>query len=178
MKSEKNEKLFGRTDYAVKAVSVLIMMGAIPGEFVEFHPDRGLDVDYFITSFMEYFPKKTLSDPWMEVFGNSIQHALNLIKLETEQRQDVREFGDGEIHVSFSDTAKLSRQLNMKQSNLDTLLRLALDQNPDLQPFLMHDRRAGYLVSSFLLKRLDKAGVRLDQYIGKLVSGKTKFAVN
>ena len=41
MKTKKNKKgkkkdtLFGRTDYAVKQVNLLIVMGAIPEEFIE-----------------------------------------------------------------------------------------------------------------------------------------------
>ncbi len=95
-KAKKKDSVFGRTDYAVKEVNLLIVMGAIPEEFVEFDPERGITVGYFIRSFMERFPRAELGDNWMEVFGNSIHYALDLIQYETTAREDVRELDNGE----------------------------------------------------------------------------------
>jgi hypothetical protein len=186
MKTKKNEKgrkkdtLFGRTDYAVKQVNLLIVMGAIPEEFIEFDPDSAITIDYFITSIMEHFPRTELGDPWMEVFGNSIRYALDLIQYETAPREDVREFDNGETAIAFRDTTRLSRDLNMEKDELDRLIHWGIEHNPDVQPFIMHDMwaGAGYVVSSFLLRQLEKKGVRLDQFLKKIVGGKVKFEVN
>lgn len=178
MTTKKTERLFRGTDYFVKEVNLLIVMGAIPEEFVEFHPDKGIKIDYFITSFMEFFPKEELGDPWMAAFGNSIRYACQLIEYERAPTAGVQEFEHGEIGVAFLDTARLSRQLNMSKSKLDNLLHSVIEQNPEVQPFLMHDKVAGYVVSSFLLNRLQKAGLRLDKFLKKMVSGKISFGVN
>ncbi len=186
MKTKKNKKgrkkdtLFGRTDYAVKQVNLLIVMGAIPEEFIEFDPDRGITIDYFITSFMERFPMKELEDDWMAVFSNSIRYALDLIQYETAPRVDVRVLDNGETAIAFRDTTRLSRELNMEKGKLDRLIHWVIEHNPDFQPFFMHDMwaGAGYVVSSFLLRQLEKKGVRLDQFLKKTVSGQIRFAVN
>lgn len=178
MKSKKKEKRFGRTDYLVKEVNLLIVMGAIPEEFVEFHPDKGITIDYFITSFMERFPKKELGDNWMEAFETSIQYACNLIKFDIASREDVRESDDGETRILFLNTEGLSRQLNMSKSKLEILLHWAYVQNPDLQAFVMYDPTNGYFVSSFFLNQLRKAGLRLDKFLKNIVGGKIKFSVN
>lgn len=86
MKTRKTERLYGRTDYAVKEVNLLIVMGAIPEELIEFNPDEGIAIDYLITSFMEHFPRAELGDAWIDVFGNSICYALDLIHYETAPR--------------------------------------------------------------------------------------------
>ncbi|MFC1833752.1 hypothetical protein ACFL2Q_03335 [Thermodesulfobacteriota bacterium] len=178
MKAKKGESLLGKTDYAVKETNLLIVLGAIPEEFVEFDPDRGITIDHFITSFMEHFPRSELGEPWMEVFGNSIRYALDLIQYETEPREDVRELPNGETAVAFRDTTRLSREMNISKSKLDTLVHWVIGQNPQVQPFLMHDPVAGYVISSFLLRQLEKSGLRLDQFLKKMVSGQTRFAVN
>jgi hypothetical protein len=186
MKTKKNQKgrkkdtLFGRTDYAVKQVNLLIVMGAIPEEFIEFDPDRGITIDYFITSFMEHFPSAELGEPWMEVFGNSMRYALDLIQCETAPRADVRELQNGETAMAFRDTTWLSRQLNMQKDKLDRLVHWVIEHNPDIQPFVMHDmwEGAGYVVSSFLLRQLEQKGVRVDQFLKNMVSGQIRFAVN
>ena len=67
MTQKKEDKLFGNTDYLVKEVNMLVVLGAIPAEFVEFHPDSGITIDYLITSFMEYFPKKTLGQMYLAI---------------------------------------------------------------------------------------------------------------
>jgi hypothetical protein len=177
-KAKKNETLFGRTDYAVREVNSLILGGAIPEEFIEFHPESGLKIDYFITSFMEHFPKKELGNNWMEVFEISIQYGCHLIKCDIAPRQDIREFDDGIIRISFRDTSRLSDELSMSKSELDKLLQWVIQRNPDLQPLVMHVGEAGYMVSSFLLYRLERSGVRLDQYLKDMASGKVKFEVN
>ena len=40
-KGKRKDTLFGRTDYAVKQVNLLIVMGAIPEEFIEIRPETG-----------------------------------------------------------------------------------------------------------------------------------------
>ena len=185
MKTRKNKKgrkkdtLFGRTDYAVKQVNLLIIMGAIPEEFVEFDPDSGITIDYFITSFMEHFPSAELGEPWMEVFGNSIRHALDLIQYEIAPREDVRQLDNGETAMAFRDTTWLSRELNMDKDKLDKLIHWVIEHNPDVQPLVMRDMwaGAGYVVSSFLIRQLEKKGVRLDQFLKNMVSGEIRFAV-
>lgn len=178
-KTKQTKTLFGRTDYAVKEVNVLIVMGAIPEEFIEFRPESGIKIDYLVTSFMEHFPRAEMGDEWFTIFENSIRYALDLIKYETAPPRAVREF-NGEIAAQFSDTIKLSRQLGMEKSKLDRLILWVIEHNPDVQPFVMHDMwaGAGYVVSSFLIRQLDKKGVRLDQFLKKMVSGQIRFAVN
>jgi len=70
--------------------------------------------------------------------------------------------------------------LGMEKSKLDRLILWVIEHNPDVQPFVMHDMwaGAGYVVSSFLIRQLDKKGVRLDQFLKKMVSGQIRFAVN
>jgi hypothetical protein len=179
-KSEKKDTLFGRTDYAVKQVNLLIVMGAIPEEFIEFDPNSGIAIDYFITSFMEHFPMKELRGDWMEVCNNSIRYACDLIGFDIAPRKDVMELKNGETAMAFRDTMRLSRELNMEKDNLDRLIHWVIEHNPDVQPFLMHDiwAGAGYVVSSFLLRQLEKKGVTLDQFLKKMVSGQIRFAVN
>jgi hypothetical protein len=183
MKTKKNQKgkkkdtLFGRTDYAVKQVNLLIVMGAIPEEFIEFDPDRGITIDYFITSFMENFPMKELGGDWMEVCNNSIRYACNLIGFDIAPRENVMEFKNGEIGLAFRDTTWLSRELSMDKDKLDSLLQRVIEHNPDIQPFVAHDSLAGYVVSSFLLRYLEHKGVRLDQYLKDMVNGKIRFGV-
>ncbi len=82
--------------------------------------------------------------------------------------------------IAFSDTTWLSSELNIDKSKLDTLLHWVIERNPDVQPFIMHDMwaGAGYVVSSFLLRQLEKKGVRLDQFLKKIVGGKVNFEVN
>lgn len=91
---------------------------------------------------------------------------------------DVREFDDGETAVAFRATTALSRDLNISKIELDTLLQRVIEHNPDVQPFVMRDVRAGLLVSSFLLRQLKKRGVRLDHFLKKMISGRTRFVVN
>jgi hypothetical protein len=176
-KGNKQVSLFGQTDYAVKEVNLLIVMGAIPEEFVEFDPGCGITIDYFITSFMEHFPRTALGDAWIEVFGNSIRHAIDLIQYETARRKDVREFDKGDVAVAFRDATWLSRELDISKSMLDTLLHRVIEHNPDVQPFVMNDSVAGYIVSSFLVRQLQKTGLRLDQYLEDMVSGQIRFEV-
>jgi hypothetical protein len=186
MKTKKNKKgkkkdtLFGRTDYAVKQVNLLIVMGAIPEEFIEFDTDNGITIDYFITSFMEHFPMRELGDRWMEVCNISIRIACHRIGFDIAPRENVMELDNGEIALAFRDTTRLSRELNISKSELDTLLHWVIEHNPDVQPFVTHDMwaGAGYVVSSFLLRQLKKKGVRLDQFLKKMVSGQIRFAVN
>jgi hypothetical protein len=179
-KGKRKDTLFGRTDYAVKQVNLLIVMGAIPEEFVEFDPESGITIDYFITSFMEHFPMKELGDDWMELCNNSIRYACHLIGFDIPPREDVMDLDNGETAIAFRDTTWLGRELNMSKSKLDTLLHWVIERNPDIQPFVMHDilAGAGYVVSSFLLRQLAKAGVRLDEFLKKMVSGHISFAVN
>ena len=70
--------------------------------------------------------------------------------------------------------------MGMEKSKLDRLILWVIEHNPDVQPFVMHDMwaGAGYVVSSFLIRQLDKKGVRLDQFLKKMVSGQIRFAVN
>lgn len=184
MKTKKNKKgrkkdtLFGRTDYAVKQVNLLIVMGAIPEEFIEFDPDSGITIDYFITSFLEQFPMKELGGDWMEVCNNSIRHACHRIGFNIGPRENVMEFNNGEMALAFRDTTWLSRELNMDKDKLDSLLHRVIEHNPDIQPFLMHDSLAGYVVSNFLFRQLEKNGVKLDQYLKDMLSGQISFAVN
>lgn len=177
LKSKKKERLFGRTDYLVQEVNLLMVMGAIPEEFVEFHYDTGMSIDYFITSFMEHFPKKSLSDNWTEVFAASIQYAVDLIKFDVAPREDVRESEDGEISALFFPTEKLGPELNMNKGKLENLLHWAYDQNPDLRGFVMYSPSKGYVVSSFFLDQLKTAGLSLDKFLKNIVGGKTKFRV-
>jgi hypothetical protein len=184
MKAKKNKKgkkkdtLFGRTDYAVKQVNLLIVMGAIPEEFIEFDPDSGITIDYFITSFMEHFPMKELGGDWMEVCNNSIRYACHRIGFDIAPRENVMELDNGETAMAFRDTTWLSRELSMGKDKLDRLIHWVIEHNPDVQPFLMHDSLAGYVVSSFLLRHLEKKGVELDRFLKKMVSGQIRFAVN
>jgi len=177
-KSKKKDTLFGRTDYAVKQVNLLIVMGAIPEEFIEFDPDGGITIDYFITSFMEHFPMKELGDDWMEVCNNSIRYACHRIGFDIAPRENVMEFDNGETAIAFRDTTWLSFELNIEKGKLDRLIHWVIEHNPDVQPFVAHDSVAGYVVSSFLLRYLEKKGVRLDQYLKDMVSGQITFAVN
>lgn len=175
MTIEKTEQLYGRTDYAVKEVNLLMVMGAIPEEFVGFNPDKGIFIDYLIASFMEHFPKKALGDNWMQAFDNTIKYTCDLLKFEIAPRQGVRESEDGETSVLFVGTATVSRQLNIKKSKLDSLINWAISENPELQPLLMKDEVAGYVASAFLLNQLDRSGVRLDKFLKSIVSGKARF---
>jgi hypothetical protein len=177
---ETTEKLFGCTDYLVKEVNLLIVMGAIPEEFVEFVPDSGIKIDYLVTSFMEHFPKAILEDPWAEVFGNLLRYGLDLIQYETPPIEGVLKLDNGETVVAFRDTTMLSRELNISKSKLDKLLNRVITDNPDIQPFLMDWSRAGagYVVCSFLLRQLEKKDVRLDHFLKKLANGQISFAVN
>ncbi|AFM26110.1 hypothetical protein [Desulfomonile tiedjei] len=175
---KKKDKLFGRTDYRITDVNLLIVMGAIPTEFVEFHPNTGITVDYFIASFMEHFPKKELGEDWMEIFGNSIQYACDRIGLDIAPREDVRVLDDSQLCASFCPTGKLGSELNMNKSELENLLHSAYVQNPDLRGFLMYVPAKGYVVSSFFYNQLRKAGLSLDKFLKNIVGGKTKFSVN
>jgi hypothetical protein len=161
----------------VREVNLLIVLGAIPEEFVEFRPDSGITIDYFITSFMEFFPKRELGENWMQVFQNSVRLALNLIEYDTAPPEGVRESDDGEVSLRFFNTEELSRLLNMNKSKLENLLHWVLAQNPDLQAFVMYDPTDGYLVSSFLLNQLRKTGLKFDKFLKRIASGATKFAV-
>ena len=53
-----------------------------------------------------------------------------------------------------------------------------MEQNPHIQPLVMNDREAGYVVSSFLFNQLEKAGLTLDEFLKGIVSGGIKFEVN
>ncbi len=44
-KQTKKERLFGKTDYMVKEVNLLVVLGANPAELATFHPDRGIEID-------------------------------------------------------------------------------------------------------------------------------------
>ncbi len=176
-KAKKNETLFGCTDYAVWEVNLLILRGAIPEEFIEFHPASGFKIDYFIMSFMEHFPKKELGDNWVELCETFIQYACHLIKHDIAPRQDIEEFDDGIVRISFHDTIRLSVELSMSKSKLDKLLQRIIQRTPDVQPLVVHAGGGGYMVSCFLLDQLEKSGVRLDQYLKDMASGKVRFEV-
>jgi hypothetical protein len=186
MKTKKNKKvrkkdtLFARTDYTVKQINLLILMGAVPEEFFEFDPDSGITIDYFITSFLEHFPLKELGDDWMEVCNNSIRHACHSIGFDIAPPQNLRELDNGKMAFVFRDTTWLGHQINMSRSKLDTLLYWVIEQNPDVQPLIMREMWAGDgdVVSCFFLRQLEKKGVRLDRYLKKMVSGQIRFAVN
>jgi hypothetical protein len=177
-KAKKNETLFGRTDYAVKQVNFLILMGAIPEEFVAFRPDTGITIDYFITSFMEHFPRKELGDNWIDLFDNSIKHACHLVGYEISTSHYVQKFRNGEVSAAYADTTRLGRRLDMEKAKLDKLLHRGIQRNPDLQFLVMHVGEAGYMVSSFLLNQLERTGVRLDEYLKDMASGTVRFEVN
>jgi len=177
-KAKKNETLFGHTDYAVKQVNFLILMGAIPEEFVEFRPDTGITIDYFITSFMEHFPRKELGDNWIDLFDNSIKHACYRVGYEISTSHYVEKFRNGEMTAAYSDTARLSRLLDMEKTKLDKLAHRVIERNPDVHPLMMNTSVTGYMISAFLLNQLEKTGVRLDEYLKDLVSGKVRFEVN
>ncbi|MFC1834259.1 hypothetical protein ACFL2Q_05935 [Thermodesulfobacteriota bacterium] len=177
MTSNQTEALFGSTEYTLKEVNLLIVVGVIPPDFLDFAPDGGIEIDHFITSFMESFPRKDLGDNWIEVFRNSILQACQLIKYETVPPEGVRVSDDRDVSALFFNTAKLSSRLNMKNSKLEKLLHWVMEENPDVQPFVMHDQAEGYLVSSFLVNQLDKTGLRLDKFLKKIVSGEIKLGV-
>jgi hypothetical protein len=116
----------------------------------------------------------------MEVCNDSIKYACDLIGFDIARRENVMELDNGETAMSFRDTTWLSRELSMEKEKLDGLIHWLIEHNPDVQPFVMHDSwaGAGYVVSSFLLRQLEKKGVRLDQFLKKMVSGQIRFAVN
>jgi hypothetical protein len=121
---------------------------------------------------------KELGDDWMDVCNNSIRHACNLIGFDIAPRENVMELDHGETGMAFRDTTWLSCELAMQKDTLDRLIHWVIEHNPDVQPFLMHDSLAGYVVSSFFLRQLEKKGVRLDQFLRQTVSGQIRFAVN
>ena len=178
MARKKDNRLFGKTDYMVKEVNALIVFGAIPPEFIEFHRDGRITVDYFITSFMENFPRKTLGDNWIEVFYNSIRYACNQTQLDIAVPDHVRVSGGRGVEVSFRDTERLGRTLGMSKSKLDSLVGWALNQNPDLTGFIMLDEEHGYMVSALIIAELEKVGHRLDTYLKKVVNGEIKVRVS
>ena len=127
---------------------------------------------------MEYFPKSKLGDNWFEVFGNSIQQALKLIKYESRPSEHVRQSDDGELFVQYYNAEKLSRLLNMSKTKVERLLQWAFIQNQDLYPYVMEDEAEGYLVSSFFFNQFTKAGLRFDKFLKKIVSGEIKVGIN
>ncbi len=178
MKKNKKDRLFEKTDYLIEEVNVLTVLGAIPAEFVTFHPDGGIEIDYFITSFMEYFPRKTLGEHWIVAIYNSIRYACAQIKFNIADPDYVFVGEEEKLGAGFQDTSRLALALGMPKSKLDSLVGWAIKQNPDLFGFMMQDRQIGYVVSSFLLDQLEKVGLRLDEFLKSIVGGKTRFEVN
>jgi len=178
MARKKDNRLFGKTDYMVKEVNALIVFGAIPQEFIEFHRDGRITVDHFVTSFMENFPRKTLGEHWIEAIYNTIRYACNQIKLDISAPDYVFKGEEHELRAGFQDTGRLAPAVGMSKSKLDSLEAWALRTNPDLQGFLMLDKVLGYTVSSLFLTQLEKVGHRLDTYLQKLVSGEIKVRVS
>ena len=118
---------------------------------------------------------KELGGDWMEVCNNSIKYACDLIGFDIAPRENVMELHNGEISLAFRDTTWLSHELNISKSKLDTLLHWVIEHNPHVEPFVANDSLAGYVVSSFFLRQLEKKGVRLDQFLKKMVSGKASL---